>query len=179
MREYRRLWRYLTTFLDRLPERCMPIIFMDGNAHIGYERGAEGVRIPVSDRLYGGDYPEMVNSNGTMFLEFLQHHRMCAANTFYPVGPTFFGPPPYCSKTRVDYIAIPQSRVRAIKSCAIPWPQAERLQTIMAPGIRDHVPVQMVIDIGLPYGSGRAEGPAGQRGIGPGSASWRQAPGFH
>ena len=43
--------------------------------------------------------------------------------------------------TRIDCIIAPSARLRNIKRCSIPCPAATRLQTIAAPGDRDHVPI--------------------------------------
>ena len=93
------LWKYVGDFISRLPRRCTPILCLDANAHVGL--------IPAKSEAVGQFFPEPQNFNGGLFRTLLETQYMVAANTFFNVGATFFGPPPRRHATRVDYICVP------------------------------------------------------------------------
>ena len=84
-------------------------------------------------------------------MSLLEKHFLVAANTFFEVGPTFYGPPPRRHATRVDYICVPASCLRTVARCHVQYKAADRLQIICDSARRDHVPIQMEISLRLEY----------------------------
>ena len=63
----------------------------------------------------------------------MRDHHLQAANTYFPVGATYFGP---FSNTQIDFTCLP-STVRVHRCCALHH-DGDRLQLAAAPGRRDH-----------------------------------------
>ena len=146
-----RLWRYLDDFISKLPHRCTPLLCLDANAHVGLVRGPGGEWGSLQSTAVGSFFPEPQNFNGGLFLSILEKHFLVAANTFFEVGPTFYGPPPRRHATRVDYICVPASCLQTVARCHVQYKAADRLQIICDSARRDHVPLQMEITLRLEY----------------------------
>ena len=70
---------------------------------------------------------------------------MTAINTDerFCCGPTHFGPPPLCARTRIDYICAPQAVQLQVRDVRVFRSWGSRLQLMAAPSHRDHLPVGM------------------------------------
>ena len=66
---------------------------------------------PVSTDAIGPRFPQRENFNGGQLRLLSEKEIMTAINTDerFCCGPTYFGPPPVCARTRVDYICAPQA----------------------------------------------------------------------
>ena len=85
--------------------------------------------------------------NGQCLGELLRDHHLQAANTYFPVGATFFGP---FSNTQIDFACLPAA-VHVHRCCAL-YHDGDRLQLAAAPGRRDHRPIQCVFQHQFTYG---------------------------
>ena len=47
------LWAHAQSFVERLPARCVPVVCMDANAHVGLERGPENQWQPMRSASIG------------------------------------------------------------------------------------------------------------------------------
>ena len=84
-------------------------------------------------------------------MDFLSSQYFSAVNTHFDVGPAFYGPPPRRHKTRVDYICVPTATLHNVRRCHIQYSAADRLQLINDIARRDHLPLQIDIEVGLAY----------------------------
>ena len=146
--DYGAIWMIL---FRNSPHRCTPLLCLDANAHVGLVRGPGGEWGSLQSTAVGSFFPEPQNFNGGLFLSILEKHFLVAANTFFEVGPTFYGPPPRRHATRVDYICVPASCLQTVARCHVQYKAADRLQIICDSARRDHVPLQMEITLRLEY----------------------------
>ena len=146
-----KLWAYLRGFVERLPARCVPILCGDFNGHVGSVARTAVDEVPESCEAIGPCRPELQNYNGGQLRQLLSSQHMRAENTFHDLGPTFYGGPPAFAQTRVDYICIPQSRALDVESCKVLYTKGDCLQSVAAPGRRDHSPVCLTFQVGLRY----------------------------
>ena len=123
-----KLWEFLYKLLNNIPSRCVPIICMDANGRVG-SQASESI---------GSHDGQKENSNGKQLRELCEHHHLCLANTFYPIGPTWRGEH---TTSRIDYIAIPKAMLPQVKRCQIYHRSGAALQKIATPGWRDHRPL--------------------------------------
>ena len=144
-KQARRLWLYLAAFLDRLPHRCLPILLLDANGHRGFHRH-EGYLAHINSAAVGQAEAALENFNGGEFRQLLELHHLGAVNTFHECGPTYFGTTGH--GTRVDYVCLPQSRLHEVTRCYVQKARAYRLQWHACMGLRDHVPLTVVLSIG-------------------------------
>ena len=85
--------------------------------------------------------------HGQCLGEPLRDHHLRAANTYFLVGATFFGP---FSNTQIDFACLPAA-VHVHRCCALHH-DGDRLQLAAAPGRRDHRSIQWVFQHQLTYG---------------------------
>ena len=111
---------------------------------------AEGMR-PVSSDAIGPRCPQRENFDGGQLRFLLEKHFMLAINSDerFSCGPTYFGPPPLCSRTRVFYISAPQAIQLQVRDARVFRLWGSKLQLVAAPGHRDHLPPGMELDIAL------------------------------
>ena len=111
---------------------------------------AEGMR-PVSSDAIGPRCPQRENFDGGQLRFLLEKHFMLAINSDerFSCGPTYFGPPPLCSRTRVVYISAPQAIQLEVRDARVFRLWGSKLQLVAAPGHRDHLPPGMELDIAL------------------------------
>ena len=138
-------------FVERLPARCTPILCMDANAHICLVRGPGGDIIPSRSEEVGHSRVELQNCNGGSFVDLPSSQYLFAVNTHFDVGPMFYCPPPRRHKTRVDYIVEPTATLRNVRRCHIQYSAADMLQLISDTARRDHLPLQIDVEVGLSY----------------------------
>ena len=74
-----------------------------------------------------------------------------SCNTFFDVGATYYGPPPRRHVTRIDYICVPESCLQKVSRCHVQYMAADSLQLICDCARRDHVPLQIEIDLQLEF----------------------------
>ena len=74
---------------------------------------------------------------------------MCAVNTFYDVGPTWYGWTFEGLSSRIDYICLPQSLRAHVKPCRRLQQCGVALQNMVRPGRCDHRPLQVVFEYKL------------------------------
>ena len=131
-------WKWARKILDETPSRVVPVLLLDANGHISHT--------PWADQV--GKYSSIKTTfNGQCLEELLRDHHLQAANTYFPVGATFFGP---FSNTQIDFTCLPSS-FRVHRCCALHH-DGDRLQLAAAPGRRDHRPIQCVFQHQLTYG---------------------------
>ena len=142
------LWRWVAKTVESLPARCVPVVLGDFNARVGRVHAERQLFDEDDTRAIGSFNPEVRNCNGAKLSQFLQTQFMCAINTFYDCGPTFFGIVAGCT-SRIDYICLPQSLCSPVVRCCIWHAAGDELQLVAAPGRRDHRPVQLVLEHSL------------------------------
>ena len=76
---------------------------------------------------------------GGYLYELLHAYGLCAVNSFYDSGPTFFRSDGAAAKD--DYICIPQSLLPKVEWCEVLRPIGKRLQIIKDDKPRDHLPL--------------------------------------
>lgn len=69
----------------------------------------------------------------------------------FDVGATYYGPPPRRHVTRIDYICVPESCLQKVSRCHVQYMAADSLQLICDCARRDHVPLQIEIDLQLEF----------------------------
>lgn len=74
-----RLWRYVENFISKLPHRCVPLLCLDANAHVGFRQGPGQEWRVVQSTAIGPFFPEPQNYNGGMLLSLLENQYMAAA----------------------------------------------------------------------------------------------------
>ena len=146
-----RFWKYVESFIQKLPARCMPVLCMDGNAHVGLTRGPGGQMVRSDCDGIGSFKAELQNFNGGCMANLLSSQFLAAVNSFYDVGSTYYGPPPRRHSTRIDYICVPCSALSRVSRCHVQYGPGDRLQLICDLGRRDHFPLQIEIDVALRY----------------------------
>ena len=108
---------------ETVGSRCKFVICTDASAHVGEPSG--GVN---SSAYVGAQNPARENSNGKLLREFLADSDMVATNTFFDVGPTYFGEQ---SNSRVVYILYPRPSFRTdISACTVWHKSGERLRHV-------------------------------------------------
>eukprot|EP00971_Amphidinium_carterae_P081407 1610596-Amphidinium_carterae.1 len=141
---------WLGKVLDALPARCMPILVMDANCHVGLERVDNTMSWVLSSGLdcVGAFGAERQSANATGYLDVLNAHRLLLVNTFQQsgCGPTYFSSN---SATRVDYIAVPRCMLERVSNCAVWRRTGRRLQLAECARNMDHAPVAVELDIRL------------------------------
>ena len=114
------------------------MLLLDANGHISHTTWLDQI----------GKYSSKKTTfNGQCFGELLRDHHLQAANTYFPVGATFFGP---LTNTQIHFACLPAT-VHVHRCCA-PHHDGDRLQLAAAPGRRDHRPIQCVFQHQLTYG---------------------------
>ena len=88
---------------------------------------------------------------GLSFFPVYISQYLSAVNAHFNVGPTFYGPPPRRHKTRVDYVGVPTATLHSVQRCHAQYSAADRLQLISDIAKRDHLPLQIDIEVGLFY----------------------------
>ena len=116
----------------------MPKLLLDANGHISQTTWPEQACKYSSKRT---------TFSGQCLGELLRDHHSQAANTFFPVGATYFG---HFSNTQIDFACLPAT-VHVHRCCALHH-NRDRLQLAAAPGRRDHRSIQCVFQHQLTYG---------------------------
>ena len=133
-----KIWKWARRVLDETPSRVVPVLLLDANGHISQTAWPEHI----------GKYSSKKTTfNGQCLGELLRDHHLRAANRCFPVGATFFGP---FSNTQIDFACLPAA-VHVHRCCALHH-DGDRLQLALAPGRRDHRPIQCVFQHQLAYG---------------------------
>ena len=106
-------WELLYATADRLwlldrSDTCL--LFIDANARVG----------GVHAECFGSAAPLAENDNGRRFREFLLRFQLCAVNSFYDAGPTWFhsGKGSAAEGLRLDYVVVPLSLLHRCRSCS-------------------------------------------------------------
>ena len=118
----------------------MPVLLLDANGHISQTAWSEQADKYSSKKTLHSTVSDWEYCCG-------RDHHLKAANTFLPVGATFFGP---FSNTQIDFACLPTA-VHVHRCCALHC-DGGRLQLAAAPGTRDHRPIQCVFQHQLTYG---------------------------
>ena len=88
------------------PSRVVPVLLLDANGHISQTTWPDQI----------GKYSSKKTTfNGQCLGELLQDHHLQAANTYFPVGATFFGP---FTNTQIDFACLPAA-VHVHRCCAL------------------------------------------------------------
>ena len=153
-----KICRWMCEVVSAQGHRCVPLVFLDGNAHLGLDKvpGAQHLYTPSQSPSIGRANAAPENQNGTLLRKFADRHFLCFSNTFFPCSPTFYANHGgYTSRT--DYIMLPQSLLSQVKTCEV-WNRAgDALQIIDCPARRDHRPVVITVHVRLQYNSARAQ----------------------
>ena len=133
-----KIWKWVRSVLDETPSRVVPVLLLDANGHISQTTWPEQI----------GKYSSKKTTfNGQCLGELLRDHHLQAANTYFLVGATFFGP---FSIAQIDFSCLPAT-VHVRRCCALHH-DGDRLQLAAALGRRDHRPIQCVFQHQLTYG---------------------------
>ena len=147
------VWLYLDNVLGKVPHRSLPLLLLDANGHTGFFQAQSSLWRKISSEAVGVSFPQRENYNGTQLRLLLEKHFMRAMNTDerFSCGPTYYGPPPLCVRTRVDCVCIAQAVQWQVRSVRVFHSMASQLQLMAAAGRRDHVPVGLEMDVALPF----------------------------
>ncbi len=145
--------RHLNTWaqkvLHAMPNRCSPIVGLDGNGRVGLLRQAgEPGPVPLVSNSFGGQQPELQNLNGTELQAMCEHEFLTMANTHFESTPTYYG---VHGTSRIDYILIPLGMMSRVSRCSVNFNLGKRLQHIASQQPRDHYPLQLVVNMSLQY----------------------------
>jgi len=94
---------------NQLPNRCLPLVLGDVNAHVGKMDG-----LLIDDMHIGPREVQDTNTNGRALLDICRAQRLAAVNTFVDVGPTFYGTGNN-RRSRVDYILVPKPSIISLQ----------------------------------------------------------------
>lgn len=148
----REIWKWIHDLLSELPARTVPVLLLDANGKTGLHHnqaaGPQGVE-HIHDEAIGPCDAAMESYNGSLLHTCLLDHHMFAVNTFYEVGPTWYGWTQANLCSRIDYICLPQSLRASVKSCRILQHSGDALQNMPRPGRCDHRPLQVVFEYQL------------------------------
>ena len=134
----RALQAFLKEIVCSLPQRYTPLVFTDLNSGL------------IQDMAYADQDIQAVgphgaarqNENGKEVQVFLEEAELCALNTYYATGHTFFG----CNgSSLIDYIFMPKSGMGLVDWVTIWRKSSKKLQAI--PAIKDHLIVAAKLDI--------------------------------
>ena len=75
-----RPWSYIGAFVEKLPHRCVPVVCLDANAHVGLVRTPGGEWQSEESESIGRYFAEPQNFSGGLFRTFLESQHMAAAN---------------------------------------------------------------------------------------------------
>ena len=106
-----KLMQWLEDLLASLPERCTPVLCMDGNFHCGLEKMGERWCLGDPADAVGQNGAERENGIASRMRTVLNKHFMALANSHFANGreSTFFMG---TAHTRVDYIGLPKQQMR-------------------------------------------------------------------
>ena len=137
-----RFWNWVDTLLCKLPDRCVPIMLMDGNCHFGVvHSGQDQYTMPDGDAI-GRRGAEKEDWSGQRVRALLNRHLLCAVNTHHHSG---YGATYWKNEaaTRADYICLPKSPLDRVTQVMV-WRRAGReLQLSPAPRNVDHAPLMV------------------------------------
>ena len=121
------IWQWVHDLLSSLPSRTVPVLMLDANGKTGLRHNAVGNFHEYFDD--SGLDAAMPLWRRTMIGS--SDHHMCAVNTFYDVGPTWYGWTFEGLSSRIDYICLPQSLRVHVKSCRILQQCGDALQNMV------------------------------------------------
>eukprot|EP00929_Paragymnodinium_shiwhaense_P057025 TRINITY_DN28541_c0_g1_i2.p1 TRINITY_DN28541_c0_g1~~TRINITY_DN28541_c0_g1_i2.p1 ORF type:complete len:469 (+),score=17.56 TRINITY_DN28541_c0_g1_i2:71-1408(+) len=134
-----KILNYLQLVLNKLPQRCVPIIMTDANARMGLEMHAGCQRPIVTSAV--GDYGRMItNANGRLLLKFMESNNLLAYNTTQPTRPTFYSGT-FSSASHIDFILGPWNLSDHIVFARTHVCSGRRLQIVDCAADVDHFPV--------------------------------------
>ena len=154
----KRICKWMCELVSQHGHRCVPLIFMDGNAHLGLDKipGLQHTHAMSKSASVGTANPAPENTNGRLLRQFAERHHLCFGNTFFRCSPTFYSNDGR-STSRVDYLLLPQALRPQIQSCEV-WDRAgDALQLIDCNARRDHRPLVLNVTIRLRYGAAEDE----------------------
>ena len=145
------IWNWVCEVLSALPARTVPILLLDANGKTGLQHCAlgSGAAQFFDDGAVGRCDAVMETYNGSLLHSCLFDHHMFAVNTYYNVGPTWYGWTSEGLSSRIDYICLPQSLRSQVESCRILQHVGDALQNMARPGRCDHRPLQVVFEYKL------------------------------
>ena len=126
--------KWVEELLHKLPQRSTPILLGDFNDSLG--------NLSPGDE-FGEHRHGTAGFAGEGIGRILQDHFLCAADTFYDLGPSFHswhGTPSW-----IDHICLPRSAMATVKSMSMMIMAARRVQIMPDQQLRDHVPMRMVL----------------------------------
>ena len=132
-------WNEISRIIDKLPDRCIPIIMLDANAKLGIRQG-------FYDQLLQNHMGPYVRAetdvNGQYLGQLLINHGLCITNSFYNAGNTFY----HCGgrySSTVDYQIVPISWNARVRKCEVWKTFGSALQIINTQALRDHMPLAL------------------------------------
>ena len=136
------LVRWVRQEIGQTPHSLTPIVGMDANTGMG-----KSGRDLINDDAVGPVWACAPNEIGKALHTLMRNTSMCAINTLWPqCGHTCEGP--RGSRSRIDYLMVPQSLRLMVKSCAVWSKHSRRVQA--SPFVRDHLPIVCAMDAPTP-----------------------------
>ncbi|CAE8637727.1 unnamed protein product [Polarella glacialis] len=156
-----RLLDWIGQTIAALPSRTLPLVCVDGNAHVGfvYDRAGRTWNLSPADDAVGWQSPAVQNVNGFLLRAFCNHHGLALANTHSEQGhgPTYNSP--QGSRTRIDYIVAPKDLLGDVIRCRVWYASGFSLQLAHANRLMDHSPLMLDFAYRCWFNSTEAQGP--------------------
>ena len=137
------LLRWLEKLLRAAPQRTLPIICGDMNAHIGDGGPLTRVEARRSDCPFQCIGPHAIareNGNGALLRTFLERVGYVAANSFYNSDPTYYSGDGN-SFSHIDMFLLPWDVLKRISCCKTLTTLGDRVQLARTAGRVDHRPI--------------------------------------
>ena len=131
----RKLLQWIQNEVKDTPTRCTPMIFTDMNS--GFVKTEEHDEEVIGPYWYGNE-----TATGLQIKEWMHNAQFTALDTWYRVGPTFWG---VNGRTHPDHVLIPQAMVRHVKKMEI-WHATAR-SVRFKPKFVDHLPIVFTMDV--------------------------------
>jgi len=125
---------WVQEIIHQCPARCVPLLFMDANTPLGVREG-----VAIDDEHVGMHGIAEHTRVSDLLYEFMIEEGLAALNTFWEVGPTFYGP--RGGHSVIDYVMVPVEFMARVSKCCASIRLAKRLQLISCHSLRDHIPV--------------------------------------
>jgi hypothetical protein len=132
------LLNWTSEVMERLPARRVPLLLMDGNAHLAPVASETRFQKPSVGAFGKGKDCW----GGQLLRQFAALHELAIVNTLSPIGagPTYFSTR---YSTRIDYIVMPADMTKQITYCPPDGGKGYQLQLCSALQLLDHIPVEV------------------------------------
>ena len=134
--------------LDKLPLRCVPIIYMDSNCQMGLQKQGS-ITYQVDTHVMGESCRGMENNMGRLPRNYLEHNNLYDTISDYP-NPRTFSSGSSDSMTFIDRIITTKSMVDGSNVRTRVWKHTgRRTQNVKSARIIHHLPVVMTFCMNL------------------------------